>query len=264
MVRGPGLPGFLAAAPALPKVLYRNDVHCGLQAVNAVLRRAGNGIAPLPLKRVAALEALGDLAARDDAEIVAAMAVHRYEFEDMARELGGRELGTPAAALSLRTHGRSRKPGHPGDYPKVYRMAAATAGQFDEDSLAQLHVNVRVDGERVEEVEEFMQVLDGVAEWFFEIEGEGDVALLSLPARHQIVSGQGWVHANGRLTRPSQSTTTARPPTAGGSTPIAATLCSVRSSGPPSGRCGTPGRPTRCWTRSAPPERCRRSSPPER
>ena len=118
MVRGPGLPGFLAAAPSLPKVLYRNDVHCGLQAVNAVLRRAGNGIAPLPLKRVAALEALGDLAARDDAEIVAAMAVQRYEFEGMARELGGQELGMPAAALSLRTHGRSRKPGHPGDYPK--------------------------------------------------------------------------------------------------------------------------------------------------
>ena len=37
-------------------------------------------------------------------------------------------------------------------------MTAATAGQFDEDSLAQLHVNVRADGERVEEVEEFMQV----------------------------------------------------------------------------------------------------------
>ena len=118
MVRGAGLPGFLAAAPSLPKVLYRGHVHCGLQAVNSVLRRAGNGIAPLPLKRVAALEDLGDLAARDDAEIVAAMAVHRYEFEDMARELGGRELGTPAAALSLRTHGRSTKPGHPGDYPK--------------------------------------------------------------------------------------------------------------------------------------------------
>ena len=67
---------------------------------------------------MAALEALGDLAARDDAEIVAAMAVQRYEFEGMARELGGQELGMPAAALSLRTHGRSRKPGHPGDYPK--------------------------------------------------------------------------------------------------------------------------------------------------
>ena len=82
-------------------------------------------------------------------------------------------------------------------------MTAATAGQFDEDSLAQLHVNVRVDGERVEEVEEFMQVLDGVAEWFFEIEGEGDVALLSLPARHQIyyhgaAPHGGWFHANSR------------------------------------------------------------------
>ena len=146
--------------------------------MNAVLRREGNGIAPLSSSRQKVVHELKDLAWYSDDELFASLAVkNRDELEEIALDLsGGRGLSMPKEELSLSTFGSSRIPGHPGQYPKVYRFTEKSS--FDTDSLVAYHVN-RCD-EDLQEVDEFMQVLSGSANWFFLI--EGSTALCTFPA----------------------------------------------------------------------------------
>ena len=208
----PGLGSYLAAPLFEPKLLWRGQLCTGLVDCNAILRRAGNGIATMDEASLKTLRAMkvgtksGPVTAATDAELLQRFCVTDKErLALLARSIGARELPVPAAELRLETRGTSTKEGHPGQYPKVYRMTHKTAGQFDQDSLARLHVNRRAsDGM---EVHEFMQVLHGVAEWFFLV--DGDACLLSLPAEHQIyyhgnAEHGGYFHAGSRCVLLSQ------------------------------------------------------------
>ena len=195
-----GLAAFMAAPNNLPKALWKNNVYSGFDAVNTILNLEGNGIAPLPPAKHAALQTFGeDLSLYQNEEIFATMAItDRNEFEEIATTLsGGRGLSMPKETLALSTLGTSTILGHPGQYQKLYRFTEDSI--FDTDSLAAFHVNRREEDQQ--EVDEFMQVLTGTADWFFQIQGYS--CLCSFPAHtliyyHGLNPHGGYYHAGTR------------------------------------------------------------------
>jgi len=119
--------------------------------------------------------------------------------------LAGRQLASSVEDTHWETSGTSEVLGHPGQYPKVYRLDDDNAHLFPTANLARLHVNRRAEDDR--EVDEFMKVLAGYMEWFFEI--DGDIGLVAVPEGFQAYyhgNGQhgGYIHSESRAVVLSQ------------------------------------------------------------
>jgi len=176
---------FAKSCPTLPSIFYRGEVHEGQEAVNILTTQIGTAIAPMHPEEIQQLRALRrddpELKGASDEQILQLFCSRREDLEGMAHS-AMRELSMQVSDISMESCGTSEYHGHPGSYPKVYRLTKENAASFNTDSLARLHVNRRAsDGQPVEE---FMKVLHGVQKWFFLIDGH--VGLLSLPAEWQI------------------------------------------------------------------------------
>lgn len=168
----------------VPTLQYRGKVYNGEDKVNFYLRKEGVGLSRLNASDLQTLNAT-DLSKASDDQLLSAFRIERQELRQLAWH-GRRELAMPLADINMETVGTSEQLGHPGAYPKVYRLTDENAGLFNTDSLAKLHVNRHINtaDDIAVEVDEFHKILSGRLEWFFLIDGA--VGLLSVPAGWQI------------------------------------------------------------------------------
>lgn len=175
---------FAKAVATSPRIFFRGEVHEGQDAVNALTNKIGTGISPMCPQEIQQLRALQkddpELRGVSDERILQLFSSRREDLAGIAQS-AMRKLSMKVSDISMESCGTSEYEGHPGSYPKIYRLTKENAANFNTDSLARLHMNCTSDGQAVEE---FMKVLCGVQKWFFLIDGH--VGLLSLPAEWQI------------------------------------------------------------------------------